>query len=611
MEYYEGASYKINIEGYDSTLILDGYTRTLKASVIDQNDNIMIDHETGTLYGTLVGNIVDTDNNIIFDSERKTIHAEQFKGSIVDRHGDVVFDHNQTIFKGTFNGDLHGNIMSGDTVIYDRETQSINANFIGNLFSADGGLSYDHERNIFQGTFVGNFVDQDGNLLFSSSDQTQNFDENSLLYSDGTIAVDFTTKVITGNLWGNVVTQDGHVLLNSDNEGFYGSVHGHVFSKNGSILVDVDTNTITGDLIGNIYSSDGFCIFNHETFELRSNVIGNLLAADGSIVVDTLTGVILGTVVGNFSGNIVNSDGMEIFNSDIGNFTIPIQADILGSVTGNIYDQNGDKILDADEKTLMVNSIICDSINSTFFGSFVGDIVDTDGSVVFNIQTNEFSGTVIGNIEANVLNNQGQIVYNYENSEFNLDMVNLVDQLLSIDYDNNLFSIGKSPSNVPYSGGSVLIYSHKDITDDYGPLSIYVSKDNANLGAITLVKSRGTIDNPLPVQPGDKLNGILFGAQSGASSETICPVGLLEFSVQEGSVISDHKIAGQFDLMLSNNNGELVNVLSVASDGYVKTKIKDLNIVGQTSNTPANTNIVNSWLEVLVNGVTKYIPLYE
>jgi hypothetical protein len=42
MEYYEGASYKINIEGYDSTLILDGYTRTLKATVIDQNDNIIL-----------------------------------------------------------------------------------------------------------------------------------------------------------------------------------------------------------------------------------------------------------------------------------------------------------------------------------------------------------------------------------------------------------------------------------------------------------------------------------------------------------------------------------------------------------------------------------------
>jgi hypothetical protein len=610
MEYYEGASYKINIEGYDSTLILDGYTRTLKATVIDQNDNIMVDHETGTLYGTLVGNIVDTDNNLIFDSERRIIHAEQFKGSIVDKHGDIVFDHNQTTFSGTFVGDLHGNIMSGETVIYDRETQSINANIIGNLFSADGGLSYDHDRNIFQGTFVGNFLDQDGNLLFSSSDTTQNFGDNVLMYSDGTIALDLHTKIITGSLWGNIVTQEGNVLLNAESEGFYGNVHGHVFSRDGAILLDVDTKTITGNLIGDIYNADGFLIFDHETFELRSNVMGNILASDGSIMVDTQTGVIVGTVVGNVSGNIVNSDMMTVFDSDNVTFAFPIRADIIGSVTGNIYDIDGDKILDADERTLQINSIISNSISSNFFGTFIGNIIDPDGLVVLNSDSNEFLGTVTGQLEGNIFNSSGQIVYNFEAKEFNLDTVKIVDQLLSIDYENNLLSIGKASSSVPYSGGTLAIYSNKDITDDYGPLSIYVSKDNSNLGAITLVKSRGTIDQPMPVQPGDKLNGILFGAQSGSSSETICAVGSIEFSVEENSVISDYKIAGQFDLLLSNSNGELVNVLSVNSDGYLKTKIKDLSIVGQTSNTPTNST-PNRWLEVLVNGITQYIPLYS
>jgi len=64
-------------------------------------------------------------------------------------------------------------------------------------------------------------------------------------------------------------------------------------------------------------------------------------------------------------------------------------------------------------------------------------------------------------------------------------------------------------------------------------------------------------------------------------------------------------------LLLSNSNGELVNVLSVNSDGHLKTKIKDLSIVGQTSNTPSNSSTPSSWLEVLLNGVTQYIPLYS
>jgi hypothetical protein len=571
----------------------------------------MVDHETGTLYGTLVGNIVDTDNNLIFDSERRIIHAEQFKGSIVDKHGDIVFDHNQTTFSGTFVGDLHGNIMYGETVIYDRETQSINANIIGNLFSADGGLSYDHDRNIFQGTFVGNFLDQDGNLLFSSSDTTQNFGDNVLMYSDGTIALDLHTKIITGSLWGNIVTQEGNVLLNAESEGFYGNVHGHVFSRDGAILLDVDTKTITGNLIGNIYNADGFLIFDHETLELRSNVMGNILASDGSIMFDTQTGVIIGTVVGNVSGNIVNSDMMTVFDSDIGKFAIPIQVDIFGSVTGNIYDIDGDKILDADERTLQINSIISNSISSTFFGTLIGDIIDSDGLVVYSSDSNEFLGTVTGQLEGNIFNSSGQIVYNFETKEFNLDTVKIVDSLLRLDYENNLLSIGKSPSSVPYSGGGIEVYSNKDITENYGPLSVYTSKDSAEPGAITLVKTRGTIDNPLPVQPGDKLSGIFFAAQSGMTRGSFTPVGLIEVAVDEDSLIAPDQIKGQFNLLLSKGNGEINNVLSVNADGHTKTIIKDLSIVGETNNAPTNSSTPSKWLEVNINGETVFLPLYS
>jgi hypothetical protein len=611
MEYYEGASYKINIEGYDSTLILDGYTRTLKATVIDQNDNIMVDHETGTLYGTLVGNIVDTDNNLIFDSERRIIHAEQFKGSIVDKHGDIVFDHNQTTFSGTFVGDLHGNIMSGETVIYDRETQSINANIIGNLFSADGGLSYDHDRNIFQGTFVGNFLDQDGNLLFSSSDTTQNFGDNVLMYSDGTIALDLQTKIITGSLWGNIVTQEGNVLLNAESEGFYGNVHGHVFSRDGAILLDVDTRTITGNLIGNICNADGFLIFDHETFELRSNVMGNILASDGSIIVDTQTGVIVGTVVGNVSGNIVNSDMMTVFDSDIGKFAIPIQVDIFGSVTGNIYDTDGDKILDADERTLQINSIISNSISSTFFGTLIGDIIDSDGLVVYSSDSNEFLGTVTGQLEGNIFNSSGQIVYNFETKEFNLDTVKIVDSLLRLDYENNSLSIGKSPSSVPYSGGSVVIYSNQDIYDDYNPLNIFVSKHSENLAGINLSRSRGTIDNPLPVQPGDKLTGIVFGGQSGEFPDSAVLSGILEVVVPENANVEPGKIPGQFNISLVNNDGELNQVFSIDPNGNVTTTIQNLTVVGETGNAPLNLDTPTKWLEMSVNGETVFMPLYQ
>jgi hypothetical protein len=231
--------------------------------------------------------------------------------------------------------------------------------------------------------------------------------------------------------------------------------------------------------------------------------------------------------------------------------------------------------------------------------------------VVYSSDSNEFLGTVTGQLEGNIFNSSGQIVYNFETKEFNLDTVKIVDSLLRLDYENNLLSIGKSPSSVPYNGGSVVIYSNQDILDDYGPLSVYTSKNSVEPGAITLVKTRGTIDEPLPVQPGDKLNGILFAAQSGATQDTITPVGLIEVAVAENSVVAPNQIEGQFNLLLSKGNGNINNVLSVNADGHTKTIIKDLSVVGETNNSPTNSSTPSKWLEINVNGETVFLPLYS
>jgi hypothetical protein len=55
-----------------------------------------------------------------------------------------------------------------------------------------------------------------------------------------------------------------------------------------------------------------------------------------------------------------------------------------------------------------------------------------------------------------------------------------------------------------------------------------------------------------------------------------------------GSLASDNST------MVVDNNGTIVN----------------LAFQGETGNTPGDTGTVDSWLEVTVNGATKYIPLY-
>jgi hypothetical protein len=37
----------------------------------------------------------------------------------------------------------------------------------------------------------------------------------------------------------------------------------------------------------------------------------------------------------------------------------------------------------------------------------------------------------------------------------------------------------------------------------------------------------------------------------------------------------------------------------------------NIDVLGETGNTPADTGTVDSWLEISVNGATKYIPLYD
>jgi hypothetical protein len=46
-------------------------------------------------------------------------------------------------------------------------------------------------------------------------------------------------------------------------------------------------------------------------------------------------------------------------------------------------------------------------------------------------------------------------------------------------------------------------------------------------------------------------------------------------------------------------------------NGHTTTIIKDLSVVGNTGNSPLNTNTSNEWLEIIVNGNKKFIPLYS
>lgn len=686
MEYYEGASYRINIEGYDSTLILDGYTRTLKANLIDQNDNMMVDHETGTLYGTLVGSIVDSESNIVYDNETKTITVEQIQGSLINTHGDIVYDHYQSIFKGDFVGNFSGNILSGDNIVYDQATNVLNASLFGSIMTAEGGIAYDHERNIFQGTFVGNFLDQDGNLIFSSSEGSQNFVDDQILHKDGTVAIDLTSKVFSGSIWGNVVTHDGYVLLNVENETLYGNLSGNVEYRDGTTAVDIDTKTLKGSFVGNIYNDDGNLIIDSETSLVNANLVGNVLSADGSIIVDTSTELFSGTLSGSLAGNILNRDGQMIFDNELATFHVPVQVDIVGSLLGDVIDSDGALIIDSVERAANFSSVNADAIvgslynlsgelildvdTNQFAGSLVGNILNSDGLVVFDTQNAVFkmpiqadvvgsllghlidadgaviidnvdkianlnilnvseinSGTIVGTLSGDVVNSSGEIVIDSESLQFAGSLIgDIIDANGRLAYDSttNTFNgnfVGTFTSTNAVSikdliigdtlSGSLSVYNNADIEDDYGPFSVFSFKNSNQYSGITLTKSRGSVGNALAVQAGDRLNAILFSAQTGSEQNNKSPVALIGAKVPDDAIVSTEGIPGEVALIVNGYDNELVEGFVVDANGHMKTTLKELSIVGSTNNTPNNTTTKSKWLELKVNGEVMFIPLYS
>lgn len=600
MEYYEGASYRINIEGYDSTLILDGYTRTLKANVIDQNDNMMVDHETGTLYGTLVGNIVDNESNVVYDSETKTITVEQIQGSLINTHGDIVYDHYQSIFKGDFIGNFSGNLLSGETVIYDQATNVLNASLFGSIMTAEGGIAYDHERNIFQGTFVGNFLDQDGNLIFSSSDATQNYNDNQILHKDGTIAVDLSNKVFSGSLWGNIVTQDGYVLLNVEDETLYGNVIGNLQYKDGTTAIDAETRSIKGNFVGAIYNDDGFLVLDNEAFLVNANLTGNVLAADGTIIVDTQTHIFNGTFAGSLAGDILNADGLVVFDNENAVFRIPVQADIIGTLYGDIVDADGGIVLNASEKLLRVNEIEASSITSTFLGTFLGDIVSLDGDVIYDSNTTEFAGKLIGDI----VDAQGNVAYASDTKTFTGNFVG--------NFAGDIYT----ESLVIQTPASRFTVVNEHTIEDNGTVSVFSYSNNVEApGGIVLSRGRGSIDSPVSVQAGDKIMSLIFAGvtENGGVPDfpVMAPVAIIDTEVDTAE-IANNKLPGKISCrVFTTDPSENDDVLgwTVNSKGEFRATLADVTIVGETTKTPITTT-PSKWLEIVVNGETCFMPLY-
>jgi len=354
MEYFEGAPYRINIEGGDSTLVLNSYTRTLKASVVDPEENIIVDFETGTFFGTLVGNIVSSDNNIILNLEHSAITIDTISGNLVALDGSISYNHETQIFNGQFNGNVSGKVngdvigSSGSTLVnYDNNL--VTCDVYGNLLNYDHTVAFDNETKTFQGTFVGDFLDSEGNVLFSSD--RINTDE---------------INIFKGSLTGDVIGIDGAVLVDYSNNLVMCDVHGNLLNYDRTVAFDNETNTFQGNFVGNFLDSDGNVLFSSEDFNL------------GGFNTD---GVETGIFIGNVFGNIVSEDGNVLLDSAVQTLTInsvwaeTLYGDLAGTLVGNVIREDGGVIVDAGTNVINAEAVHATTITGNLTGTFTGDII--------------------------------------------------------------------------------------------------------------------------------------------------------------------------------------------------------------------------------------------
>jgi len=78
MELYDGASYRINIEGMDSTLIVDSFRGIIKANIVDVDDYIIVDYENKTFHGNFVGNVIDDLGNVVLNTTHNKYSTVMF-----------------------------------------------------------------------------------------------------------------------------------------------------------------------------------------------------------------------------------------------------------------------------------------------------------------------------------------------------------------------------------------------------------------------------------------------------------------------------------------------------------------------------------------------------
>jgi len=560
MEINEGYSYRINIVSEDSTILVDSNSGVLRAPVVDINGELIVDPYNSLLKGSLIGNLLDQNFDIIFNLDEKSLHvfniesnniiSDKIQATLYSVDDEILLDHSSKTISNI-------KVINSDKIISD---------LLGNVYSE----KYDI-------------------LIDSYAKTITNIEsiESKTIYTDKMTADFVTANTLTGNLIGNVCSDDDDILIDGLNK---------TITNISSIIADtidaetINSNIVISDLVGNVYNLENKIIFDH-----TNNTISN---------------------INIFNSDIINTDTI---NSNKITSNNVLADNLTGNLIGNVFSDDDDVLIDSLNKTITnISSIIAETVNAntvnaeTVISDLVGNVYSFKNEIIFdsfnknllNLKNIHCEKLCSNNISGNLYDSAGNIILDVDNAIFygsmydNLHSINSLRDELDFSISNNFLD-------------SVRVANDYGMTDDYSTLSLYNFKTDDDFApSIVISRGYGSMTDPVSIQPGSKLGSIVFAGYVGQERcFNSIPVGLFGFQVAKDANISEKGFTGEFVFDIGNDNNERFSAMVIDSNGHTKTILKEFSVVGNTTNTPVS-NEVNSWLEVVVNGEKKLIPLY-
>ena len=623
-------------------------------------DNLDGNSITGTLTGTAEATSIKTDSAVLGD---KTAGDGGYDVHVV---GDVGFTGGSMNMNGAdliapnlvnATGDIKGSVFGDDSTPL---VDAVNNNLSGNIVTSSitGNII-----NIAATTKVAINNVELGNELYPDTNNTGKVGTSSLKFAEGnfvavnsdTISVSSfsTTSITTEDLEvvgtgtgeitsgsdlvftsGNrsrfeggpvkltnanqasidaIVTQSGDVVYNTTDNRFQ-------FYQNGN-WVQLHKGLFEGDVIGSIFADDSAVLFDAVAGKLISPTVSGLATFENNVTIQgnlTVSGTTtsIETTNTNITDNIITlnagesgagvtsgSSGIEVDRGSSANKTFTwVEASNYWSLQGEQLALGSLSSTSSGNITDFTNITGASGGTISQFTNITGD---TGGTISqFTNITGDSGGTISGFTD--ITGDSGGTVSGFTN--ITGDSGGTISQFTNITGDSG-GTISQFTNITGDSGGTISQFTN--ITGDGGgTISAFANLTGDTSGDITqFINITGTGAGTIS---GFALSGNLTGNVTG--NTTGYHTGDVTGSIfaDDSSLIVDAINSRLFGALKGDVTGSIFaddsTILIDATNGSIS--IANLNMVGETGNTPVDTGTVDSWLEVSVNGNTKYIPLY-